>query len=151
MLFDDIHNFFHYTRKNGPSLMAYDFIVNYLKNPLPPGRYEIDGDNIFANILEYDSVPNDKDYEVHKRYTDFQFIVSGEEVVYWEQMDKLTPTVPYDEEADVAFFKGGDHFCRSALREGQFAVFYPDEPHKPSCQIDGPTHVQKIVIKILAK
>lgn len=149
MLFDSIDNFFRYTSKNQNVIMAYDFIVNYLKKPLPLGRYEIDGDNIFANVIEYDTVPAaEKDFEMHRCYIDFQFLVSGQELLYLERPEALEASSAYDEANDCEMLKGNSGICGFLLQPNQFAVFYPHEAHKPGCCLDAPAKVKKIVIKI---
>ncbi len=149
MLFDNIDNFFRYAQKNESSIMAYDFIVNYLKKPLPLGHYELDGDNVFANVIEYDTVPAaDKDFETHRRYIDFQFLVSGRELIYLERPEALEVSSPYDAENDVEMLKGKSGICGFLLQPNQFAVFYPHEAHKPGCCGKASEKVRKIVIKI---
>ena len=148
MLLDSIENFFRYATKNDRSLMAYDFIVNYLKKPLPLGRYEILGDDVYANIIEYETAPAEqKDFEMHKRYIDFQFMVAGQEKMYLRSSEQLEAQ-PYDEATDCAFLKGDSGICQFDVQPNQFAVFYPHEAHKPGCSIDGPETVRKIVVKI---
>ena len=60
---------------------AYAFLNRDDLGSLPLGRVDIDGDAVFANVQEYDTVPaEEKQLEAHRRYYDVQFVVSGEEV-----------------------------------------------------------------------
>ena len=49
---------------------------------LEPGRHEIDGDEVFANVQELVTVPaGEKNYEAHRRYADIHYVVSGTELI----------------------------------------------------------------------
>ena len=49
-------------------------------NALPLGRWEIDGQDLFAIVDEYDSKPLEKCFwEAHRKYIDVQFLVRGVE------------------------------------------------------------------------
>lgn len=152
MILDSVENFLKYAHKNQNSILAYDFIMNDRKNPMPPGRYALDGDRCFATVQTYDTgFASEKDYEAHRVYADVQYIAEGEEQMFWAPSETLENTVPYSSEKDVAFFTGNDENSRSfAVRAGEFAVFYPQDAHKPGCCVDGkPAAVRKIVIKIM--
>ena len=44
------------------------------------GRHDIDGDNVFANVMEFETVPaSEKPFEAHRRYADIHFVISGVE------------------------------------------------------------------------
>ncbi len=152
MILDRVENFLNYAHKNQNSILAYDFIMNDRKNPVAPGRYELDGDRCYALVQTYETAPADeKDYEAHRVYADVQYMASGEEQMFWAPVGALTNTVPHSDERDVAFFTGGADAARSfTVRAGEFAVFYPQDAHKPGCAVnDTPAGVRKIVIKIL--
>ena len=62
-------------------------------------------------------------------------------------------TEPYNPEKDVEFYDSAD-FEKSAqaeasvLHAGEFAVFFPDDAHKPSLITDGVHDIKKILLKI---
>ena len=57
---------------------AYAFLAQDGLDALPLGRNEIDGDDVFANVQEYDTVAaSEKQLEAHRGYYDVQFVVSG--------------------------------------------------------------------------
>lgn len=150
MILDGINHFLRYARKNENSLLAYDFIMNYQKNPLPCGHYDLDGERCFALVQSYETVPEtEKDFESHERYIDLQYIVEGSEKMLWSQREHLSLKSSPDKEKDVAFYAGGETACSVVVREGEFVVFYPQEAHKPGCCVTTPEKVRKIVIKML--
>lgn len=62
---------------------AIAFLRDNDLDALPLGRTEIKGDDVFANVMEYETVDADeKDMEAHKLYYDVQFVVRGEEALY---------------------------------------------------------------------
>lgn len=152
MILDRVENFLKYAHKNQNSILAYDFIMNDQKNPNPPGRYDLDGDRCYAMVQTYDTAPAaEKDYEAHRLYADVQYIADGEEQMFWAPVGSLTNTVPFADGRDAAFYTGGEDSARCfTVRAGEFAVFYPQDAHKPGCAVnDTPAGVRKIVIKIL--
>ncbi len=149
MILDNINNFLKYARSSESSLLAYDFIMNFKKKELPVGRYELDGDRCYALVQEYETAPeSEKDFESHRRYIDLQYIIEGCEEMYGQQTNSLEEKIPYNEEADVAFYSGAVS-CRFQVRADEFVVFYPQDGHKPGCCVQFPEKVRKIVIKML--
>ena len=58
---------------------------------LEAGRYELDGADCFYMIQKYDTKSPDKArHETHENYIDIQIILSGEEEIRFETLDKLT-------------------------------------------------------------
>ena len=126
---------------------AFDFIKSYLEEKKPVGKYEILGDALFAMVQEYDS-KEDAKMEVHDKYIDLQFIVSGEEKMLWAPREELAIITPFPENKDTEIVEVGDRPATLILHAGEFAIFYPTDAHKPGLAVDTPTPVEKIVLKI---
>lgn len=116
---------------------------------LAPDRYPIDGDRIFA-ILEDVTTEKDKlRFELHRRYTDIQFIVSGRE----KQLYAHEPGGPEGlledrlDASDIAFYSAPRTYNAVFLNPGDFTVYLPGELHCPCCAVDLPEPVRKIVFK----
>ena len=61
---------------------AYAFLRENDLGALSCGRHDIDGEDVFANVMEYDTVPAEaKKLEAHKLYYDVQCVASGIERV----------------------------------------------------------------------
>lgn len=117
---------------------------------LPLGRVDIDGDAVFANVQEYDTVPaEEKQLEAHRRYYDVQFVVSGEEVMQFAPLEGLAKVQPFDEDADFGLYCTPERPSSIVLRAGDVAVLAPEDAHKPGCALDAPCCVRKIVVKVL--
>ena len=130
---------------------AYAFLNRDDLGSLALGRVDIDGDAVFANVQEYDTVPAaEKDMEAHRRYFDVQFVVAGEEVMEYAPLEGLAEAQPFDEDADFGLYVAPERPSSVLLRAGDVAVLAPEDAHKPGCALDAPGRVRKIVVKVLA-
>ena len=56
------------------------FVARQTWLPSPLGNTPIDGEEVFANVQTYTTLPDaDAPFESHEKYFDLQFVVSGEE------------------------------------------------------------------------
>ncbi|MBN9300061.1 MAG: YhcH/YjgK/YiaL family protein [Filimonas sp.] len=115
---------------------------------LEKGKYEIDGDHVFAIINEYDSIDAaNEQMEAHKKHIDVQYVVKGEELVGHDFLVDQTPSKAYDEEKDFMLFAERPSFF-SKLQTGMFGIFFPTDLHMPNIKVSEPVQVKKVVIKI---
>lgn len=115
------------------------------------GRHEIDGDRIYANVMEYetgDTAP--AKYEVHRRYADLQAVVAGHETLFVRPAAGLPVQTPYDAEKDCGFLSPGQSDeVNVQLFPGYFTLLFPQDAHMgkgASCR--GPVKLKKVVVKI---
>ena len=121
---------------------------NDLEN-LPLGRTDVKGDEVFANVMEYDTVDaTEKDMEAHKLYYDVQYVVSGEETLYVSHLDGLRETQPFNVDDDFGLYESPDHASAIHLSAGDLAIAAPEDAHKPGCHAGKACHVRKIVVKV---
>jgi YhcH/YjgK/YiaL family protein len=115
-----------------------------------PGRYEIDGDNVYAFVQRHSTkLVEERQYEVHRKYIDIQFMLTGREVMYWAPLAQMTKeTMAFDEAKDAALFALIPEGVPVQVRAGQYAIFYPDDAHIPSCAWGAPAEVLKVVVKV---
>ena len=130
------------------------WVLNYITNSnftdMPGGRYDIK-DGIFFNLDRYKTKSAEECLpERHHKYVDLQYMVDGEECLGWCPLSPdLTEIVPYDEEKDVMFYEKLIPESSLILMQGNFAVLYPDDVHRPCIAIDEPGEdVTKVVVKI---
>ena len=116
-----------------------------------PGKQKVDGENLFYNVDEYETKPIEEGrFEIHRKYLDIQYIVSGEECIGTAPLEGLTEIAAYDGEKDLAFYEYEPTMSRLVLKQGMFAIFWPNEPHMPGRRIGNTSEkVKKIVVKIL--
>lgn len=112
------------------------------------GKYELDGDNLFAIVNEYDTVSADTEQmESHKRYIDIQYIVTGAERIGHDFLKTQTPSQAYDPEKDFMLWGEQPSFF-TVLQQGMFAIFFPHDLHMPNLMMNAPAYVKKVVIKV---
>jgi len=127
---------------------AFAFLKNHDLSKLAPGKYPIDGDNVYATVTNDPTKDFDvSKWESHKKYTDLQYVISGEEKIGVDPGAKgLTVTEPYNEEKDVAHYTGPGKIYDA--KPGTFFLFFPGTAHRPNITTGGNQPDKKIVIKI---
>ena len=125
--------------------------LNYLKKKdftkFNNGRYEIDGDRIFAIINEYTPKPHeDLLWEIHDQYADIHYILNGEEKIGISNISNLEKISDYIPEKDTTFYKGFGQFI--SLKKGDFMIIFPKEAFVSGLESDVITQIKKIVVKV---
>jgi YhcH/YjgK/YiaL family protein len=149
MSLDALSESHQYTAISGRFEKAFEFLRQVNKDTAP-GRYEIDGEDIFAFVQQHLTKPiEERQYEAHRKYIDVQYIIRGREVIYWAPLPLLTNvTMPFSEEHDAALYSVIPEGMPYPLREGQFTILFPRDGHVPSCTWDQPAEVLKVVVKV---
>jgi len=146
MILDHITNAGLYANLSPLFKRAFDYINETDLSALPAGKYEIDGDRLFAMIFEYvTKEPGAGVWEAHRRYIDLQYIVRGTEQIWFGRVDRFRQGV-YEEEKDFLPLSGEGESL--TLGEGDFMVLFPADAHMPSMAAYQPTMVKKAVFKI---
>ncbi|MBI5178274.1 MAG: YhcH/YjgK/YiaL family protein [Nitrospinae bacterium] len=149
MILDSLENGSRYFPARSAMRAGLDFINKARAENPPDGRYDLDGENLYAIIQSYATAPvAEKLPESHRKYADIQSLLSGEEAIGWHPVEKLEVDTPYSEEKDIMFYRNAHGETLLLLVPGLFAVFYPHDAHKPGCSIDAPRDVRKIVVKV---
>ncbi|AGH82466.1 hypothetical protein PCNPT3_12650 [Psychromonas sp. CNPT3] len=131
---------------------ALDFLNKTDLKALSLGRHEIQGEDIFANVMSFDSVPaSQKEAEVHQQYIDLQCLISGEEKIEFGLAAHYELSQAYDKENDFALVVNIENKSEVVLCADMFAVFFPGQPHKPGCIVTEKANIKKIVVKIHRK
>ncbi len=115
-----------------------------------PGKYELEGTDLFVQVIETTTkeLENAKP-ETHKKYIDIQFLVQGEERIGFGSLsDKNKVTEELLEERDILFFDNIECESFINMKPGNFAVFFPDDMHRPACKVNEPMNIRKVVVKV---
>ena len=129
---------------------ALDYLRQTDFSKLEPGRYPIDGENVFALVQD----PLTQNWEAglpefHARYIDIQCLLEGEEGIgYLPANANLINITDQLAERDIAFVAPQDNESRLLLKPGMFAIFFPGELHRPCRAPNTPMRIKKVVIKI---
>lgn len=131
---------------------AVEFLTKNDLAALACGKYEIDGQNVYANIMEYTTVKSEEaTFEAHEYYTDIQYIVEGTEVITYAPVSQLNISVPYNSDQDVMLFDDDNAGLKIVVHAGEFMIFNPWDGHRPKACDGTPGSVKKVVVKIREK
>lgn len=129
---------------------AFRFLRENDLSTLPVGNVPIDGDEIYANVQSYTTMPADEcPFESHRAYFDIQYVVEGEECFGYEPLANLTPSMEYDGVRDLIFYEEPAQSGCIVMKAGDFAIVPPEDGHAPRRMTEnGPCQVKKIVVKV---
>ena len=127
---------------------AFAFLKNQNLADLKPGKYEIDGDRVFATVAEAASKTFEvSTWESHRKYQDIQYIIRGKERIGAASIASAIVTKPYDAAIDAAFYTAkGNYYIADPTT---FFIFFPEDLHRPNIEVDKFPIVKKVVVKVL--
>lgn len=127
---------------------AIEYIQTHDLKLLDAGKNIIDGDAVYANVMNPALIAEDEGiYEVHRKYLDLHIDIEGSEKLLICEYSKDKITKEYSEADDYELLDG-DKTCECLLDEKHFAVCALMEPHKPLVS-DTEGKIRKAVFKIL--
>ena len=126
---------------------AFEYLLAFSPD-VEDGRYDLDGADDYVLVQTYETLPQEqRTFESHRRYVDVQYLFSGQETVYYRESSSLTVRAPYELEKDAIFYHDADDRPLH-LGAGDFAVFWPQDAHKPACDWGKASVVRKVVVKV---
>ncbi len=147
MIFDQLKNAHLYFPLGERIQKALEYLMSTDFSGIEPGKYEIDGEDIYAVVSQYDTKPiTAGKWEAHKRYLDIQSVVEGKEKIGYSFSNKTIVTQPYDEYKDIMFLKGEGNFL--IAEAGYFTILFPSDIHMPGIAMNISTPVKKVVLKV---
>jgi YhcH/YjgK/YiaL family protein len=148
MILDILENAHRYLVMNKGFAKAIEFLQRPELQELPVGRYEIDGERVYAMVSkDFGIKKEDTHLETHEKYIDIQLILSGTDDIGWKPKSLCTqPSGAYDPKSDLQFFADTPNTWLS-IESGEFAIFFPEDAHMPMIS-SGQIH--KVVVKIAA-
>jgi len=148
MITDSLHHLKRYAVPKTDAILQ--FIAKHDCAQLPDGEMEIEGRELFVRIMSYTPKPAEENrFETHHIYADVQYLVSGAEIMQTARLKDLAPLTEHDDQGDYQFFRSSGPVSNTIVQAGEFAVFYPNEAHRPSCSFEGyKGPVKKLVFKV---
>jgi YhcH/YjgK/YiaL family protein len=149
MILDNLSQCDHYKALSPRFAKAFEYLKKF-DGSAKNGRYDLDGDTVFALVQRYTTKPSEQgQFEAHRKYIDVQFVFAGRETILWAPLESLKDVnMAYDEKQDAALFKLVPTSTPLRLSPGQFTILYPADGHVPCCQWDGASEVTKVVVKV---
>lgn len=134
-----------------PTLRSFirEAILIVADNEISDGKYLLSNKDAFVILSTAKTEPvSDRVAEVHKKYIDVQIVLEGsEQLGYSNYLDNEIKNVS-ELENDITFIKDVKNENFVNLSKGDFALFYPNQVHRPLCAVNEPCTVRKAVVKI---
>lgn len=144
MILDKIQNAKLYRGVHAGIGKALDYFKRTDFTDLPMGKHEIEGDALFVILKEYPTNKIDGHLlESHLKYIYVQYVVQGVEQM---GVTMHSDQKPYDAVEDYMLFD--EPYDIITVKEGMFAIFFPDDIHMPEITTSKSSQVKKAVFKV---
>ncbi len=112
------------------------------------GTHELEGRKVFVIVSSVQTEPiAHRRTEFHRANIDIQIVPKGSEWIGIGPFDWTAPDIPA-EKPDVYYLDKAVTSNYLRLSPGDFAIFYPEEPHQALCAMDLPAPLRKATFKI---
>ena len=128
---------------------AFKFLKSNDLTKLELKRYDIEGDNLFATVSEYQSKNEESaKFEAHRKYIDIQYVIKGTVQMGVTPMSmRKEITAPYNETKDIEF-QTVTKFSSHIATPDTFFIFFPSDIHRPDVKVNESVPVRKVVLKV---
>lgn len=114
------------------------------------GTHEIDGENLFVNIVEYETTNTENRFwEAHRYYLDLHLMLDGTERIDVNFIDNLEQK-EFVEKDDFLPMEGTENGY-VILEKGDFLLCYPKDAHRTAVKVEEPMKIKKAIFKIRIK
>jgi YhcH/YjgK/YiaL family protein len=152
MIIDRLEHWEHY-HFGAAWTKAFEFLGT-LSADAEEKKYTIEGDDIFAIVMSYDTCsPDTSLFESHQKYVDIQTTLIGTERFECAFTDTLLVQTPYDDATDVQWYKRTHPAqTRVDVSPDTFVMLYPHDAHMAALMTgENSEHIKKVVVKIKAE
>ncbi len=147
MIYDKLSNLNTYKGISSNLDTAIDFILTHDLNTLTTGKNLIDGDLVFANVMDASTdLAENKQYEMHQNYLDIQInLIGAERILTGDRMNMKMGD--YNPDGDYSLGTAA-LLADCLLGPGNFVICMTGEPHMPGVAIGKPSSIRKCVFKV---
>ena len=150
MILDQFSHASFYRNLGARFAAGFDYLAKTDLVALPDGRHDIQGDELYVNVNTYRTKPPAEcRWEAHRHRADIQYIIRGREKIGVAPLGAMKLVSPYNPVNDVEFYEGSGQFIE--VKQGDFAIFLPQDAHMPMAAIEGSVEVKKVVVKVLVR
>ena len=133
---------------------ALEIIRDMDFSKLDDGVFKVLGRELYYFISTYRTVKSieEKPAEAHRKYIDLQYIVYGEEKIgYADYQSSKIIEHEYDNKKDIELFRKVENESFFILKKGMYAIFFPEDIHRPGLSNIEIRGIRKVIFKILIK
>ena len=136
MIYDTLNHWKQYEHVHPGIAAGLKFLAETDLATLADGRYELDGDRVFANVMSYETKAENPTPERHEKYADIFCLLEGEEEVAVCPVEELGGVIMANPEGDIWLHRGEG--VRLPLGGGRFLALFPGDGHAPALGPHGP-------------
>lgn len=126
---------------------CFDYRQEHALLSYEKGSYEIDGDRLFVNVVEYrTTTPEKRFWEAHRDYLDVHVMLQGEEQIDLNFLHNMK-TGEYVPQEDFVPMTGEKN-SSVILRPGDFLICYPNDGHRTAVAVEAPEMIKKAIFKV---
>lgn len=147
MVFGNIRDLKDYGYLEAEVLKCFKYAKEHDLLGYEKGSHEIEGDDLFVNIVEYETTTaENRFWEAHRQYLDLHLMLRGAEQIDVNFIDNMEQKefVPKDDFLPM----DGEPNGHVVLREGDFLLCYPKDGHRTAVQVGSPETIKKAIFKI---
>ncbi|AVM67935.1 YhcH/YjgK/YiaL family protein [Lachnospiraceae bacterium oral taxon 500] len=131
--------------------MGLEYLQKTDFSQVKDGTYELDGRDVFVAVMSYNSKEKGR-FEAHEQYIDIQYIIEGNgEIMGYAPVTELGEMTEAKTEKDIYFYDQAAEGIKLTVKKGMFAIFMPQDGHKPGCMLTVPEPIRKAVVKVRVK
>lgn len=150
MVFGNIRDLEDYGYLEEEVLKCFQYAQEHDLLSYEKGSHEIEGDNLFVNIVEYETTaPENRFWEAHRKYLDLHLMLKGPEQIDVNFIDNMEQK-EFVEQDDFLPLEGEPN-SHVVLTEGDFLLCYPKDAHRTAVQVKEPAAIKKAIFKIKIK
>lgn len=139
---------YNFLDKNILECFSYEFKNNLMD--FDKGSHIIDGNDIFVNIVEYETkTRKERFWEAHRQYIDLHLMLSGTEIIDLNFIGNMN-LKDYIEKDDFLQMDGTSN-SSIILNDGDFLICYPEDAHMTAIKENNSSVIKKAIFKIKLK
>ncbi|MCI7814204.1 MAG: YhcH/YjgK/YiaL family protein [Lachnospiraceae bacterium] len=147
MIFGNVKNLDEYPFLEEQIRECFTYAKEHVLVEYEKGSHEIDGERLFVNIVEYETVKaEERFWEAHRNYLDIHLMLDGTEQIdlNFIQNMELKEFVPKDDFLPM----DGEKNSSVILRNGDFLICYPSDGHRTAVAAGESQKIKKAIFKV---
>ena len=148
MIFGNIKNLHVYDYLPVDIKKCFEYAASNNLLDFEKGSYKIDGNNLFVNIVEYETIDvENRFWEAHKNYLDLHLMLDGKEQIDVNFIGNMEEK-EFVEKDDFLPLEG-DKNGHVILEKDDFLICYPNDAHRTALKVNNPKKIKKAIFKII--
>lgn len=148
MIFGNLENISEYSFLDEQLQKCFKYVKENDILSYEKGKHEIEGDNLFVNIVEYTTTEKENRFwEAHRQYLDVHIMLDGEEQIDVNFISNMKQK-EFEPENDFLPLEGTSN-SHVTLRKHDFVIFYPNDGHMTAIKVNEPKAIKKAIFKVI--